>query len=89
MELAKREEGNREIIELMLKEKDPEQRKTYAALSTAHLTAIAAAHAAIAELETALQTTAAQQQECTRLIGDLNARSIWLFQRMERFPVGK
>lgn len=89
LEQSKREEGNREIIELMLQEKDPEQRKTYAALSTAHLTAIAAAHAAIAELETTLQAIAAQQQECTRQRDDLNARHMWLLQRIDQFPVGK
>ena len=89
IEQSIREEGNKEISELMLKENDPEQRKTYAALSTAHLTAIAAAHAAIAELETTLQAVAAQQQECTRQIENLNTRSKWLLLRMDRFPVGK
>lgn len=82
LERSKREEGNKDAQEAMSAEKDPERKATFAALSTEHLKAIAAANAAIADTEAAIAVIEARFKAAVEHCADLQARMNWLLGRL-------
>lgn len=82
LEWSKRDEGNKSVEETMHAEKDQERKAIFAALSTEHLKGIAAANAAIVDLDAALAVIDARFHAAVADCQDLKARMDWLCGRL-------
>lgn len=83
LEMSKREEGNKDVQEAMVNEKDRERKAVFAALSTEHLKAIATAHAGVAECEAGIVAVDARALVVRARLDDLQARRNWLLGRLQ------
>lgn len=81
LEISKREEGHKTAEEALASEPDRERKAVFAALCTEHLKAIAAGHAAIAELEASLAAVEVRYEAAVAEVQDLQARFDWVRAR--------